>query len=132
VAAPEFTLRLLASLYADAGLAAEKELDTDDLPSSAGPIVLTGFQEWAIKKVTLAVSVTDQAVTFTAAVLIILLSDEPITVRLAAGETQLPNTRLFVVAADDSDDHVHSTSVLLSNPGANEAHVEAWFIEKKP
>jgi hypothetical protein len=118
-------LRILTELVDAAGLD-PCTMDSDEWP---GPLSLT---RWKVKReetIVVAAAASDQAFTFTAGLLLILLSDEPFALRLAAGETLLENLRAFVVCGADEDTSSISTSVLLSGNGDNETIVKALLIE---
>lgn len=126
MASPSLTVRLIAELIPDTGADPSCELDT----GVSTPLVLDGFDQWTQHRVTVAPGAADQAVTFTAAIAILVFSDQPISIRLAAAETLVANTRLFAIVADDEVDEVHSTSILLTGNGSTEANVSVWILEK--
>lgn len=128
MAAPYAALRLIAEFFNDVGEEAADEIDTGQLPS---PLPLLSVTDRNAKRHTLANGATDEALTFTSAVaLIIVTTDYPFTVKRASGETAWTNVRSFCVWADDTDAAVATTSVLLSGNGANDAHLLIWVIEK--
>lgn len=117
------SLRLILEALNDTGEAAEKELDTTkDLDSYTD--ITPG------RRIALAAAAADQAVAFTDAIGIVLVShDNPFSLRLAAGETLLEDLTVFVVWGSATDDGVHQTSVLLTGNGDNIADIEVWIIE---
>jgi len=121
-------LRLILSFAPDTDEEPSCELDTAQLPV-AFPI-LTGFKVKRIEDIALAAGAADQPLLFTDAIGVIIVSDSAFNLRLAAGETLVENTRLFVVWADDNDDGVLTTSVLLTGNAVSEALLTAYIIEK--
>lgn len=122
------SLKIVAELQADSGLDPQCVLDSDDHP---GPFTLSGYDEKTEQTIALGPAAADQAVTFTAAAGLILVSDQPFSLRLAGGETLLQNLRAFVVWADTVADAVHSTSVLLTGNGENTASIQLKLIEQE-
>lgn len=120
-------LKIVAEIMADAGLDPQCLIDTDETP---GPFVLEGWTARVDQTIVLLPAAVDQAVSFTDAVGLLLVSDEPFDLRLAAGETLLTNLRAFVLWADSVTDHAHSTSVLLSGKGLATASIQALIIEE--
>lgn len=118
------TLRTLLTAVNDAGEEPEKSLDES--------FVLASFTDFTPgRRIRLAAAAADQAVTFTDAIALLVVShDYPFSLRLAAAETLLENLRSFLVWADDEDSGVHQTSVLLTGNGTNVADLEVWIIEK--
>lgn len=121
------TLRLTAETQDDTGLEPVCAIDTDSWP---GELSLSGFKVDEIATIALSPSAADQAVTITNVVGLILVSDQPFSLRYAAGETLLANLRLNVIYCDDTDDHAATTSVLLTGNGTNEALVKVYQITK--
>jgi len=122
------TLQLILALLADVGEAALTEINSADLPFTIP--ALQGFTTLLHTELQLASGATDQAVSFTDAVGMFIVSDEPFKLRLAAGEEQLDNLRAWIVWADDTADGIHQTSVLLSGNGLTAANITTYIIEK--
>jgi len=120
----EATARLVVQSFNDTGEPAEKTLDET--------LLLSGFYDITPgRRMYLAASASDTAVTFTDVIGLVLYShSNPFKLRLADAETQLDNLRMFVVMADDEDDGAHQTSVLLSGNGSTPSDIEIWLIEK--
>lgn len=94
-------------------------------------LALTGYTDFTVRRILLAAGAVDQVLAFTGVVALILYShDNPFKVRLAAGETLAPNTRLVVLYGHDEDEAVCSTSVLLSGNGTTPSSIEAWLVEQ--
>lgn len=112
-----------------AGEAAEKTLDTNMI----GPAGLSLSDYTDItpgKRVLLAPAAADQALGFTnACALLIVSRDYPFSLRLAAGETLMSNLRKFELFADDTDDGILEGPVLLTGNGTNQASLEVWIVE---
>jgi hypothetical protein len=123
-------LRIVLQHMNDTGDTAAKSLDTDEIDQAG--LTLSGYEDLTPgRRIRLGASAADQAVAFTDALGILIVShDYPFSLRLAAGETLLTNLRAFVVWADDTDDGVHQTSCLLTGNGSYAADLEAWIIEK--
>ena len=121
------SLRLIAETFPDAGLDPQCQIDTDEHP---GPLQLIGFGEDSHETIFLAPAAADQAHTFTAASALVLVSDQPFSLRLASGESLLTNLRMFVLWADDSANAAHSTRVLLTGNGDNTAKIKVLTIEQ--
>lgn len=120
------SIQAILEFIADVGLSPECAVDTDESP---GPFTLTGWDEKLQGTVKVGPTALDQALTFTDALAIVLVSDQPFDMRLAAGETLLTNQRMFIVWADDTDDGVHQTSVLLTGNTIAQAIVSYFIIE---
>jgi len=123
------SLKIVAELQADSGLDPQCVLDTDEHP---GPFTLSGYDEKTERTLALGPAAADQAVTFTAAAGLIMVSDEPFSLRLAAGETLLTDLRAFVLWSDSVANAVHETSVLLTGNGQHTAAVQMKLIEREP
>lgn len=117
-------LRLLLSSIDDTGYDPSKEADAS--------LTLSGYTDITPgRRLTLAAGASDQALSFTEAVgLVIISHDNPFKLRIAAGETLLTNLRRFVLWCDDEDDGARATSVLLTGNGSTPADLEVWIIEK--
>ncbi len=126
------TLRLVLQHASDTGEAPEKTLDTDGIDRVG--LALRDYEDvMPGRRIRLAAAADDQAVTFTNAVgLVIVSHDYPFKLRLAAGETLMENLRAFVVWADDADDGIVQTSCLLTGNGTYAADLEVWIIEAAP
>lgn len=122
--------RTVIELANDSGEPPEKSLDTAGIDRYA--LLLAGFTDVTPgRRIRLAAAAADQALTFTAAVAIVIVShDYPFSLRLAAGETLLGNLREFKVWCDDTADAAAVTSVLLTGNGDNVADLEVWIVEK--
>jgi hypothetical protein len=127
MATRKLTYRVQAKSIPDTGRDPVGELDTD---LEAAPLILTSFVGWKRESLKIAAGTADQAFTFTDAVAMLVFADVPIQVRLAAGEAQPSNLRFFGWCADDAETSCHTTSILLSVPGADPANVEILFVEK--
>ena len=128
MATKKLNVQVIAQITPDTGLEPICAVDTDS--DAFAPLAITGFTEWRTAEIQLAAAAVDTAFTFTEAVAFLLFADEPISLKLAAGESELTNIRFAGWCADDEDDDVHSTSVLLSNPGASAAQVKVLYLEK--
>lgn len=107
--------------------------DTGESPSKklCESLILSGYTDATISKyIALASGASDQAVSFTDAIGVLLVSDTPFSLRLAGGETLLTNLRAFVVWCDDALDGAAQTSVLLSGNGSSVSNIEAIILEK--
>lgn len=123
-------LRIVTEHMNDTGDSAAKSLDSDQV--NRGGLTLSGYEDATPgRRIRLGTAAADQALSFTDAIAIVIVShDYPFSLRLAAGETLLTNLRAFVVWADDTDDGVHQTSCLLTGNGTYAADLEVWIIEK--
>lgn len=121
----EASLRLILNSLNASGDAPEKTFD-ETLDLSEFTSITPG------RRLSLAASASDQAVTFTGAIGIVIMShDNYFKLRLLTGETLLTNLRLFTVWANDEDTALASTvSVLLTGNGTTPADLEIWIIEK--
>lgn len=119
--------RVIAKTIPDTGREAVGELDTDQ---EAEPLVLSSFVGWKREALRVAAGAVDQAFTFTDAVAMLIFSDEPFHIRLAAGQKQTTNIRFFGWCANTELLTVNTTSVLISVPGANPANLDILFVEK--
>ena len=130
MATKEAALRIVLQHLNDTGESPEKALDTDIIDQAG--LVLSEYTDLTPgRRVLLAAAAADQAITFTNAIALVIVShDNAFKLRLAAGETLLTNLRAFVVWADDEDDAVKATSVLLTGNGVTTADLELWIIEK--
>jgi|DEB0MinimDraft_6_1074348.scaffolds.fasta_scaffold09432_3 hypothetical protein len=116
-------LRIVLELMNDEGSQASQTLDEC--------FTLSGYTVTRRQVVSLAPAAIDEAVTFTDAIALILVTkDYDFDLRMAAGETLLENLRFFTLWAYDTDEGVHQTSVLLTGNTTNTALVEVWTIEK--
>lgn len=121
--AKEASLRLILDSLNAAGESPEKTLD-ETLDLSGYKSITPG------QRIALAAAASDEAVTFTDVIgLVVMSHDNPFSIRLAAGETLVANQRLFVIWANDEDTGAIQTSVLLTGNGVNEADIEVWKIE---
>lgn len=118
------TLRILASLVAAVGLDPDNTLDES--------INLDGLEDVSVRKRVLSASAADEAVAFTNCIAaIIVTKDTSFQLRLAGGETLMPNLRAFIVwGHTESGTACLTTSFLLTGNGSNEANLEIWLIEK--
>ena len=118
------SLRLGLEALNDVGEAPEKGVDET--------LDLSGYTDLTPgRRIALDPAAVDQAVTFTDAIAILIVShDYPFSLRLVAGQALLANLRVFLVWADDELDDAHSTSVLLTGNTLNVADLEVWILEK--
>lgn len=128
--AKTLTCRTVLELVNDSGEPPEKALDTAGIDRYA--LLLSGFTDITPgRRIRLAAAAADQALTFTSAIAILIVShDYPFSLRLAAGQTLLANLRQFLVFCDDTADAAAVTSVLLTGNGDNVADLEVWIVEK--
>lgn len=128
-------LRLILTHLEDTGAADVTLLDTST--GSALP-TLSGFEDITIKRLRLGPTADDQAVAFTrAAGLVIVSKDYPFYYRLAADETLVGPTLLAIVLWGDNEavnDNTApaqglTTSVLLTGNGDNEADLVVAIVE---
>jgi hypothetical protein len=122
------TLRIIAEIAQDAGAVPDCTVDTQNPP--LGPLTLSGFKVSALETVVLAPAAVDQVLMFTDVAMLLLLADQPFSLRLAAGETLVPNLRAFVVQTDQIANGALTTGVLLTGNGSNEAVIQVLRIEK--
>ncbi len=121
-------LRLVLQHMNDTGEEAAQTLDTDGFATG---IPLSGYTDFSVRRIKLAVDADDQAVEFTAAIGVVVVSrDYAFSLRKADGETLFENLRLFVLWAADEDTEACTTSVLLTGNGDNVAAIEVWIFEK--
>jgi hypothetical protein len=123
-------LRLLYEMLPSQGASPGCSVDTDADPLGGGQLSLEGLDSARNETILLASGASEQAVTFTDAVAIILIGSGPFSLRRATGETPFTNLRTFVVWADDTNDGVATTSVLLDGNGANQVTIQAIVVEK--
>ena len=123
-------LRIVLQHLNDTGESPEKSIDTDSIDRAG--LTLSGYEAITPgSRIKLAAAAAYQAVTFTDAIAIVIVSrDYPFSLRLAAAETLMENLRAFLVFADDTLDGVITTSFLLTGNGDNTADLEIWIIEK--
>lgn len=117
------SLRLIYEVIPSAGVDPEVQIDTDELsPPAFVDLVVRGEQHLQIGP-----SVTDQAVAVPNSCIVLVFSDEPILMRLSAGETQL-RARFFAVAAEDETGRaVTARNLLLSGNGTTTANVRVLY-----
>lgn len=118
-------LKVLTEVVDGAGLD-PCTMDSDEWP---GPLLLSGWKVKREETIVLAAAADDQDFLFTDALAVVLTSDEPFGLRLAAGEKLVPNLRAFLVWGHDETAEVLSTSVLLTGNGDNECIIKALVIE---
>lgn len=126
---PSLLVRLLLQHVADTGESPTSELDTQ---ASSTPVLLSGFTDITPgRKLKLAPTADDYAVTFTSASTLVVFShDYPFSYRLADGETLVGPTRLWVGAAcDDETVGAIDGPILLTGNGQNQASLEIWIVE---
>jgi len=123
MATKELALRMILQLREDLGASPEKTLDIQHSLSSF-------LDATPGRMIALAPAAANQALTFTAACALVIVSrDYPFSIRLAADETLITNQRFFVSATDDEDASGLETSVLLTGNGSNTANLEVWIVE---
>ncbi len=93
------TLRLMFELTGAAGTGSDGHLDTAEQET---PLVYQGLTARMDTVLQIGPAVTDQNVAIPEACVVIVLSDEPIGIRLAAAET-LVITRLLVLGSPDEE-----------------------------
>lgn len=119
--------RFLLNLFPDTGAEPTFDLDSASMPV---PLPALEHLQYTVKQITLAPAADDQAVTFTAAIMLVVVGDGAFGLRLAAGETLLTNSRMHAFVADDEDASVHETSILLTGNGASTVNVTVIIVEK--
>lgn len=126
---PTFNLRITASLSEDLGAEPVIAIDTAVLmPLGLG---LGGFPGWRHQRVQVPAAAVDQAITFTDAVLLLVFSDQPISIKTKTGETAALNQVFHGWCAKDATHAVSpAAGILVSNPGASVANVDVLVIEK--
>lgn len=125
------TFRLLAEYYPSSGVDPASRVDTDVSPGL--PLVLTGFTGFTQTSLTVAPAAVDQSVTLPTGGVIALLivSDQPITLKLATGETEMENGRAWMMVAADEDTAIlPAGDLLISGNTASTANVVIWYIPK--
>ncbi len=128
MSSPAVTVRLIVESQQDTGDVADKKLDIATILQGTG---LTDYTPG--RRLKLGAAAADQALTFTAGSLIIIVSrDNPFKVRLAAGGTLTGLLKIFAVVASDDDETALSTSVLLTGNGDTAAELEIWIVEALP
>lgn len=123
-------LRIVLQHLNDTGESPEKSIDTDSIDQAG--LTLSDYDALTPgARIKLAPAAADQAVLFTDAIAILIVSrDYSFSLRLAAAETLLENLRAFLVWANDTDTGIHQVSCLLTGNGADTANLEIWIIEK--
>ena len=120
------SLRIIVDTYADIG--ASPECAFDDT------LALSGFTAKVHQDVVLPNGAVDDATIVTWSndlIALVVVSDTPFSARLAAGETQMTNQRVFVAWADDEIDEVLAAGALvLSGNGSNDSNLRVLKIEK--
>lgn len=109
----------------------DSPVDCRDTNTRATPLVLSGYTDLTIKRLALATDADDQEVTFDEAILLYIEStDYPFHLRLANGETLVPNLSVFgpLVAADE--DEGLPGPILLTGTSAGVANLIIWIVEK--
>lgn len=128
-------LRLLLTHVNDTGDEARTLVDSSE---SASLPTLDGFEDLTVKRLRLSPTADDQAVAFTrAAGLAIVSKDYPFFYRLAADETLVGPTLVAVLlwgddpAVNDGDAPAAGlvTSILLTGNGTNEADLFVGIVE---
>lgn len=118
------SLRSIYEVIPSAGVDPEVQLDTDELsPPTYEDIVVRGEQHLQIGP-----AISDQPVAIPNSCIVIVLSDEPILLRLAAGETQM-RTRHFVCGAEDETGRaLTARNILISGNGTTTANVRVLYV----
>ena len=124
------SLRLLAEIVAQIGATPGCQIDTDEDPLGGGVLSLNGIQQHSVETILVPAAASEQAVTFTDACMVLLIGSGPFDLRRATGETPFTNLRAFLVFADDTDDGVATTSILLDGNGVNQTTISAIIVEK--
>lgn len=121
--------RFLVDLFSDLGRDSSFHLDTNE---DASPLLLENFKECTQQKKVIGPAEVDIAVAIPEDIIaLVVYSDQPIKMRLAAAETQMNNMRLFTAIGDDElDTLLASGSILLSGNGSNEAIVRIIQLVK--
>lgn len=121
--------RFLADLLSDLGRDPSFHLDTDE---DERPLRLEGFKECVQQKKVVLPADVDVSITIPDDIIaLVVYSSEPIQMRLAAGETQLTNLRLFTAIADDELDEIMAAgAILLTGNTTNEAVVRIIYLVK--
>lgn len=129
-ATKKLSVQVLATHTPDTGREPRVVLDTNDEVADA--LVMAGFSKWSEQDITLAASAADTAFSFTNAVGLLIFSDLPIGIRLAALEALIGNVRFYGWVNDkEIDSSTHATGVLLTNPSTETAaKIRVIVIEK--
>ena len=129
MATPQADLRVLLNLSSDADVTPETRFDSHAAPQ--GPFLLSGYSVKQLTTLVLTPDADDQALSVADACGLLLVSDQPFSLRLAALETLVPHLRCFLVWQDSvsENDPAIVTSVLLTGNAANECTIEVFKIE---
>lgn len=120
-------LELLAEVQDATGIDPSVVIDTQDWP---GPLTIEGWKRKREVTIPLAAAATDEAFALNDAIVVLLVSDQPFYLRLAAGETQLGPMRAFLVWGKDELTAASPTvSFLLSGNDTNEAIIRGLVLE---
>lgn len=123
MAAPAASLRLILEQIADTGESPETTYDET--------WTIAGFEEVVDQRILLSASASDQAVTITGALAVLVFSvDNPFKLRIKTGETLLADLRAFLIWCDDEDTAALATNILLSGNGSNQSRLRFFKIEK--
>lgn len=118
-------LRILFSLT-DGGTDADVELDS----ARVSPLTFDGVLAKVDQTIQVGPAVVDQAVALPACSLVVLISDEPVKVRLLTAETEV-TVRALVIAGDDARATAFgAASIRLSGNGTNTAKVRIITLAK--
>ncbi len=122
------TIRVILEVQSDTDEPADCVFDSADLPVAMS--ILSGFTSWRREELLLGASAADQALTFTDAIAILLVSDTAFDYRHVAAEALQENLRMYLAWADDTADGIHQVSMLLSGNGVTPSQITAYIFEK--
>jgi hypothetical protein len=123
----KFSPRVIAELTEADGLDPVTTVDSQEWPALAA---ISGFKKDACATLVIAPGDADVAHVIGACCALVILSDEPISVRLAGGETLMSGVQEFLLRGKDSSQTVISGPLLFTGNGANEANVKVWAVSK--
>lgn len=135
MATPSASIQAIISLMSGTGSNPVCKLDTNE--ELAVPLVLTDYKVDQQATIIVGPSDTDLAYALPAAgvILLMVLSDQPVSMRLQAGETLMGNGRFWLMVADDEEAPVVDPAgdqLLFTGNGSNEASVKIWHITANP
>lgn len=126
--AKKASLRIMLDFLDDDGQKASESLDTDRL---TGGVLLAGYTAHDVKSLLLPAAATDQAVTFTDCIgIVIVTEDFEFSARLVAGQQLMANLRCFVAWAHDTAAGIWTTSILLTGNTVTPSDLRIYIIEK--
>lgn len=121
------TARLIFEMTEDTGLEPSTTIDSAEWPALP---VLSGFKVDTVSTIVVAPAAADVQHAIGDVIGLIILSDQPVSMRLAAAETLITKFQAFVILGKDQLSALISGPLRFSGNGSNEAIVKVWALVK--